>query len=77
MVVRASDHLFAFSFGGGRYLLRDDRLERDFGLRIVLNSVDPESLRSVDVRTLDADDPITRAYLEELDRVQAATAKGS
>jgi tetratricopeptide (TPR) repeat protein/TolB-like protein len=28
-------------------------------------------------RTLDAEDPITRAYLEELDRVQAAMAKGS
>jgi len=28
-------------------------------------------------RTLDADDPITRAYLSELDRVQAAVAKGS
>jgi tetratricopeptide (TPR) repeat protein/TolB-like protein len=28
-------------------------------------------------RTLDAEDPITRAYLEELDRVQAAVAKGS
>jgi tetratricopeptide (TPR) repeat protein/TolB-like protein len=28
-------------------------------------------------RTLDANDPITRAYLEELDRVQAAVAKGS
>jgi len=28
-------------------------------------------------RTLDASDPITRAYLNELDRVQAAVAKGS
>lgn len=28
-------------------------------------------------RTLDADDPITRAYLEELDRVQASVAKGT
>ena len=28
-------------------------------------------------RTLDADDPITRAYLLELDRLQAAVAKGS
>ncbi len=28
-------------------------------------------------RTIDADDPITRAYLEELERVQAAGAKGS
>jgi tetratricopeptide (TPR) repeat protein/TolB-like protein len=28
-------------------------------------------------RTLDASDPITRAYLEELDRAQAAVAKGS
>jgi len=28
-------------------------------------------------RTLDANDPITRAYLNELDRVQAAVAKGS
>jgi tetratricopeptide (TPR) repeat protein len=28
-------------------------------------------------RTLDSQDPITRAYLDELDRVQAAVAKGS
>jgi tetratricopeptide (TPR) repeat protein/TolB-like protein len=28
-------------------------------------------------RSLDAEDPITRAYLQELDRVQAAVAKGS
>jgi tetratricopeptide (TPR) repeat protein len=28
-------------------------------------------------RTLDADDPITRAYLEELERLQATVGKGS
>jgi hypothetical protein len=28
-------------------------------------------------RTLDTDDPITRAYLVELDRIQAAVAKGT
>lgn len=53
LVLTAAGHLFVYSFGHGRHFLREDRVERDFGLRVVLNVVDPESLRSVDIRTLD------------------------
>jgi len=46
--------LFAVVFGQGRHLLRDGSYEERFGLRVTLNSVDPDSLRAVDVSTLDA-----------------------
>ena len=44
---------FALTFGYGRNLLALDSVERDFGLRVALNAVDPESLRSVDARTFE------------------------
>lgn len=46
---------FALTFGaGGRHLLRDDVWEERFGLLTALKAVDPMSLRSVDVQSLDA-----------------------
>jgi len=39
---------FALLFGYGRHLLREDAIEERFGLKVVLNSVDPNSLRSID-----------------------------
>lgn len=62
-VVRAEviDHL-AFSFGQGRYLLRNDAFERGFGLRTALNvifegddgseDIDPARLRSIDSKRI-------------------------
>lgn len=44
--------IFAVIFGFGRHLLKDDVVEERFGLRIVLNAVDPESLRSIDKTSL-------------------------
>jgi uncharacterized protein (TIGR04141 family) len=41
-------------FGNGRHLLKADSYEENFGLKVVLNSVNPEKVRSVDVRSLDA-----------------------
>jgi uncharacterized protein (TIGR04141 family) len=43
---------FAVSFGLGRHLLRPGVIEDRFGLKVVLNSVNPESLRSIDKTTL-------------------------
>lgn len=43
---------FAVIFGHGRHLLRDGVLEERFGLKVVLNSVDPDSLRSIDKTAL-------------------------
>ncbi|HEX2581778.1 MAG TPA: TIGR04141 family sporadically distributed protein [Dongiaceae bacterium] len=40
--------IFAIAFGTGRYLLNDDVIEERFGLKVVLNTVTPDSLRSID-----------------------------
>lgn len=45
--------ILAFTFGNGRTLLDLDRIEHDFGLRVVLNSVDPDRLRSVETKVFD------------------------
>jgi len=43
---------FALSFGVGRHLLKDGVVEERFGLKVVLNSVDLASFRSIDKTTL-------------------------
>ena len=66
--VPAGNSLFAMTFGYGKSLLKADCYEENFGLRVVLNSVDPEKLRSIDVQSLDAV-PLNR-------RNQASVATG-
>jgi uncharacterized protein (TIGR04141 family) len=53
-IVSNGTKFFALTFGYGKSLLLADCYEENFGLRVVLNSVDPEKLRSVDVQSLDA-----------------------
>jgi uncharacterized protein (TIGR04141 family) len=43
---------FIISFGMGRYLLREGVVEERFGFKVVLNSADRESFRSIDKTTL-------------------------
>jgi uncharacterized protein (TIGR04141 family) len=43
---------FVVSFGLGRHLMYPGVIEDRFGLKVVLNSVDPNSLRSIDKTTL-------------------------
>ena len=42
---------FAFVFGHGRSLLKATAWERGFGLKVTLNRVDPDGLRSIDSKT--------------------------
>lgn len=51
--IPAAGRWFAVSFGMGHVKLDPTKFEQDFGLRIVLNSVDPNQLKSADVRTPD------------------------
>lgn len=44
----AAGHWFALSFGHVAHNLKDESYEYDFGLRVTLNSVDPEKLKSTD-----------------------------
>ena len=45
---------FAIAFGQGRHLLQEGVVEERFGLRVVLNSIGPDSFRSIDKTTLGA-----------------------
>lgn len=54
LIAKARARHFARTFGYGKSLLLADCYEENFELCAVLNSVDPEKLRSVDVQSLDA-----------------------
>ncbi len=47
--VPAKDRWFALSFGHVSHNLKDASYEYDFGLRVTLNCVDPEKLKSTDI----------------------------
>lgn len=51
--LKASDRWFGVAFGMGHVKLDPAKFEQDFGLRVVLNAVDPKQLKSADVRTPD------------------------
>lgn len=53
LLLTIRQRLFALTFGYGRFLLKPECFEPDFGLRVVLNSVDPDKLRTVDVQTIE------------------------
>lgn len=52
-VVRAAGGTFVLSFGTGFHLLKPESIERDFGLKVTLNSVNPDKLRSLDKASYD------------------------
>lgn len=56
-VIHRNTRTFILSFGHGHHLINLDHVERDFGLRVTLNSVDPDKLRSVDKASY-ADNPL-------------------
>ncbi len=53
LLIEANERLFAITFGQGRYMVEDEALERDFGLRVVLNAVAPDQLKSVNAKTIE------------------------
>lgn len=61
LLLRASGRIFAVTFGYGRNLLALDAFEREFGLRVALNIINPETLRSVDARTFEELTVMTRS----------------
>lgn len=54
LVLEADSRYFAITFGYGRVLLRAGIHEENFGLKVVLNSVMREKLRSIDSQSLEA-----------------------
>jgi uncharacterized protein (TIGR04141 family) len=53
LLFEAAGRVFAVTFGQGRHLIDPEAYEQDFGLKVVLNTVSPEQLKSVDSKTID------------------------
>ncbi|MEO3677410.1 TIGR04141 family sporadically distributed protein [Rheinheimera sp. FR7-31] len=59
LLIRVRGKVLAFTFGYGRFLLKTGHFEQDFGLKTALNTLNHQSLRSVDLHTLE-DQPIQK-----------------
>lgn len=65
--------IFALIFGHGRHLLNDDVVEERFGLKVVLNSVAKDNLRSIDKTTLGS---VLKQSREQISRESPVTSFG-
>lgn len=50
---------FAFPFGKGHHLLRKEALDHEFGLRVALNAINPEKIKSLGCQTIDYNPKLT------------------
>jgi len=63
LIVKAKGRHFALTFGQGRFILDQDKIEERFGLLATLNSLEADALRSIDKRTFDAVDQNSRVQV--------------
>lgn len=73
LLFETEGRVFAATFGQGRHLLEPESFVKDFGLKVVLNTVAPDQLKSVDARTIDETAVHTR---RDLSRDSAFSAFG-
>lgn len=52
LILEINNHIFAITSGLGRYLLHPFSVENKFGFKVVLNSVDPETIQQLSKRTI-------------------------
>lgn len=60
LFLEVDDRAVVFTFGFGRHLVDHHMIEPDFGLKAALNAIDPDRLRSMDVRTYEEVALLTR-----------------
>lgn len=53
LIVEASSKYFAFTFGFGKTFLDPSKIQRQFGLRVALNRINPSQIRSMDTKTFE------------------------
>lgn len=53
VMVKHGNNYIAYTFGHGRHLIKDYAVIKDFGLKSVLNSVNPSKVKGVDKTTVD------------------------
>ena len=47
LIVTVDNHKFALTFGTGNYLLKDERITQDFGLKVCLANAGPDALKEM------------------------------
>lgn len=62
-ITKTDGRFFALTFGNGRFILDQEAIEERFGLKVTLNSLEVDALRSVDKKTFDAVDQISRVQV--------------
>lgn len=55
IVIDGTERIFAIPFGSGKYLLKDDVIEEQFGIKILLNSVSSDGFRQLVVANYGGD----------------------
>lgn len=60
LVMEQNGRQFALAFGHGRFMIEPRIIEDRFGIRVVLNSISPEKVASIDRQTFDASPKISR-----------------
>lgn len=53
LILKAVERYFALSFGFGRNFLDPSKIERRFGLKVALNRIDAQQIRSLDTKTFE------------------------
>lgn len=71
LFVRAGGRLFAVTFGHARHQLKPESFETDFGLKVTLNTVDENKLRSLDLRTIEEQTVHTRRQVSRSSAIDA------
>ena len=59
IILRYAENVFAYTFGYGRFLINQGHFIQDFGIKTALNTLNHESLRSIDLHSFD-DQPIQK-----------------
>lgn len=60
LVIEKNDRQFVLAFGHGRHMIEPLLVEDRFGIRVVLNSISPDKVASIDRQTFDASPKISR-----------------
>lgn len=59
-LIQRSDQVFAITFGYGRFMLKDEGIDQRFGLRCTLNAIDSLRIRSLDRKSFERVQRLTR-----------------
>jgi len=63
LLIRSEDRIFAITQGFGFTAINRKKLERGFGLRVVLNEIDPQKIKSIDARNIDTTTKQKKVYI--------------